>query len=154
MSKARYSQELHDKAIDMVREGMTIPQACNELGLMYNTVYCWCRREGVGIPEAPRGIAAHRRPYKVPERCPQCGALKSHWNGEAKTIDLSLVGRPTCHNVSEWNAYDVFTCSECGKSFEVSEFKFDVHFGVLDIDAPYEYEPRFCPNCGAKVVGE
>ncbi len=58
-----------------------------------------------------------------------------------------------CHNISDFNPVDVFTCSECGSSFKVSQFKVDVD-GVLDDETEFEFVPKHCPWCGAKVIDE
>lgn len=54
--------------------------------------------------------------------------------------------RNTCHNIAEENPVDEFVCSKCG-----------IHLydwiRVRDEDY-YEYEFKYCPNCGAKVVEE
>lgn len=58
----------------------------------------------------------------------------------------------TCKNVSEMHPVDGFTCSECGISLvdyveeRVDEEEYDTTY--------YEYEIKYCPNCGAKVVEE
>lgn len=50
----------------------------------------------------------------------------------------------TCRNITKENPVDDFVCSKCG-----------VHLydwiRVRDEDY-YEYEFKYCPNCGAKVV--
>ena len=50
----------------------------------------------------------------------------------------------TCQNITEKDLVDDFVCSKCG-----------IHLydwvRVCDEDW-YEYEFKYCPNCGAKVV--
>lgn len=152
----RYSKETIGKALDMVQSGETLPSVCKALGLKYNTVYQWCRRNGVEFIEAPKGVTSgSRAPSKMHERCPKCGALKSHWNDRAaqKLDDVSLIGKHGCHNVSGMNPADVFTCSGCGLSFNVSEVREDGD-GVIDIENVFEFVPKHCPNCGRKVFEE
>lgn len=48
-------------------------------------------------------------------------------------------------NVTDINPVDEFICSECGficKELSGYDKEEDVH---------YEYEPKFCPECGAKM---
>lgn len=58
----------------------------------------------------------------------------------------------TCKNISENNPVDEFKCSKCGFMAE------DFHRLVIDEDdgehINYEYEIKYCPNCGAKVEDE
>lgn len=85
-------------------------------------------------------------------RCKSCGCrtwgsfaydkLVAAWNRRAER---------TCRNVSEWNNPDLFDfkCSECGAEVCSDEM------GKSPL-VVYECEehPRYCPNCGAKVVDE
>jgi len=63
------------------------------------------------------------------------------WHAEferiLQAIDATL-GVETCHNKSKWT--NVFNCSACG-------FEYDF------VTNPYQ-GPRYCPNCGRKVVGD
>lgn len=58
----------------------------------------------------------------------------------------------TCKNLSEYNPVDEFICSECGFAM--------VDFCRMEIDEEegdktyHEFEIKYCPNCGAKVVEE
>lgn len=63
-----------------------------------------------------------------------------------QAIEATL-GRGTCHaaNVAEY-AWDDFECSECG--WVTWSFLME-HEGCGTV-----CQPRFCPNCGAKVVYE
>ena len=47
---------------------------------------------------------------------------------------------------------DMFVCSECGFSCEITELRYGDD-GVGEPDA-YEYDCKFCPNCGAKIDAE
>lgn len=58
----------------------------------------------------------------------------------------------TCKNITENHPVDEFICSECG--FMVEEFfekRVDEDDGEVTF---YEFEIKYCPNCGAKVVEE
>lgn len=57
----------------------------------------------------------------------------------------------TCRNVSEWNSPELFDfkCSECGA--EVCSDEMGKSPLVVDED---EEDLRYCPSCGARVVGE
>ena len=65
----------------------------------------------------------------------------------------------TCHNLSEFQDCDCFTCSNCGESYEMRRLEYDIdEYCTLD-DAikALDYDGcccdvRYCPNCGAKVV--
>lgn len=51
-------------------------------------------------------------------------------------------------NETRMNPVDEFICSECGfTSREMSRYD-------AEEDAYYEFEPNFCPNCGADMRGE
>ena len=63
-----------------------------------------------------------------------------------------LRAEKTCRNLSENNPVDEFICSKCG--FMTEEFcrlKIDEDDGE---HYHYEYEIKYCPNCGAKVEEE
>lgn len=57
-----------------------------------------------------------------------------------------------CKNLTRCNPIDEFICSKCGFFIE--------DFCGIEIDEEnedryyYEYEIKYCPNCGAKVVEE
>lgn len=56
----------------------------------------------------------------------------------------------TCNNISEMNGVDGFKCSECGISIvDYVEERFDEEEYETTF---HEYEFKYCPNCGAKVV--
>ena len=55
----------------------------------------------------------------------------------------------TCKNIAEMHPVDGFTCSECGITivdYVEERVDDDCHASY------YEYEFKYCPNCGAKVV--
>ena len=55
----------------------------------------------------------------------------------------------TCKNVMDIHPTDGFTCSECGISLvDFVEERVDDEYHATY----YEYEFKYCPNCGAKVV--
>lgn len=57
---------------------------------------------------------------------------------------------PVVHgkNITEMHPSDEFVCSECG--IDITDFcRYDP-----EEDATYEYEFKYCPNCGAKMDGE
>lgn len=82
--------------------------------------------------------------------CPTCGASKCYqrWQPHAMTDyanDLVDDAR-----LSNMNPSDVFTCQACGFVGCVVEFHKNGG-GFLDLDIPYDCEPRFCPWCGSEV---
>lgn len=65
--------------------------------------------------------------------------------------ELGWLEEETCTNESEYNLVDGFECSNCGIIIEnYNEIE-------IDEDCPEdrcmkEYAPRYCPNCGRKIV--
>lgn len=66
-------------------------------------------------------------------------------------IELGWLEEETCQNLSEYNLVDGFECSNCGIIIE--------NYNEIEIDEDYsedrcmkEYAPRYCPNCGRKIV--
>lgn len=64
---------------------------------------------------------------------------------------LGWLEEETCTNESEYNLVDGFECSNCGIIIE--------NYNEIEIDEDYpedrcmkEYTPRYCPNCGRKIV--
>lgn len=78
-----------------------------------------------------------------------CDSALADTEAEAITAWNTRAER-TCKNVNEWRDENyvlhrdarIFKCSECG-------FKADDFYG--DDEQSF---PNYCPNCGAKVVGE
>ena len=69
---------------------------------------------------------------------------------EDKIEQGTLREQKTCKNISEMHPADGFTCSECG--ITVIDFR-EERVDEEDCTASwYEYEMKYCPNCGAKVV--
>jgi len=62
----------------------------------------------------------------------------------------SVDAEPVRHgqNVTYTHPSDMFICSECGFSCEITELRYDDGMGKPDA---YEYECKFCPECGAKI---
>lgn len=54
-------------------------------------------------------------------------------------------------NVTTMNPVDEFECSECGFVCEIQESIYDDEH---TLDCQREYNPKFCPNCGAKMDKE
>lgn len=71
----------------------------------------------------------------------------------ASELISSGIGKmKTCKNESNNNPVDEFICSECGFMTEdFSEKRIDEDDGDVTY---HEFEFRYCPNCGAKVVEE
>ena len=66
-------------------------------------------------------------------------------------IELGWLEEETCQNLSEYNLVDGFECSNCGIIIE--------NYNEIEIDEDYpedrcmkEYVPKYCPNCGRKIV--
>ena len=65
--------------------------------------------------------------------------------------ELGWLDEKTCTNESEYNLVDGFECSNCGIIIE--------NYNEIEIDEDYpedrcmkEYAPRYCPNCGRKII--
>ena len=68
-----------------------------------------------------------------------------HVSGLTPEQAVSLSPERTCRNITDWHPSDEFICSECGFACVISE-------SVDDLE--YEYEPRYCPDCGARVLSK
>lgn len=85
--------------------------------------------------------------------CDTCPINDSVWERLAELEDKieqgTLKEEKTCTNITEIHPVDEFTCSGCGFSL--------VDFAEQRVDEEYnttyhEYEIKYCPNCGAKVL--
>ena len=65
-------------------------------------------------------------------------------------VDAELVRHGK--NATYTHHSDMFVCSECGFSCEITELRYGDD-GVGEPDA-YEYDCKYCPNCGAKIDAE
>lgn len=64
--------------------------------------------------------------------------------------------KPVRHgrNVSPAHYSDEFTCSACGFSCEITELRYDDEDGFgMGAATEYEYDCKYCPDCGAKTDG-
>lgn len=67
-----------------------------------------------------------------------------------EVINLTKERMKTCKNETENNPVDEFICSECGfMTAGFSEKRIDKDFGDMTY---YEFEIKYCPKCGTKVV--
>lgn len=65
-------------------------------------------------------------------------------------IELGWLEEETCTNESEYDSSDEFKCSNCG--FTLVEHK-ECAIGEDDGEEYYfTYKPKYCPNCGSKIV--
>lgn len=70
----------------------------------------------------------------------------------SELVSAGIGKMKTCKNESNNNPVDEFICSECGFMTEdFSEKRVDMDDGEVTY---HEFEFRYCPNCGAKVVEE
>ena len=88
--------------------------------------------------------------------CGLCPYFESGLNRLAELEDKieqgTLIEQKTCKNINEMHPVDGFTCSECG--ITIVDYVEEV-FDEEEYDTTYhEYEIKYCPNCGAKVVEE
>ena len=69
---------------------------------------------------------------------------------EQKAEIERLTEEKTCENISKANPVDGFTCSKCG--IMITDYV-EERFNEEECDTTFhEYEFKYCPNCGAKVV--
>ena len=68
---------------------------------------------------------------------------------EEPTIDAEPVRHGK--NVTATHPSDMFVCSECGFSCEITEIRYEDGMGEPD---SYEYDCKHCPDCGAKMRGD
>ena len=65
-------------------------------------------------------------------------------------IELGWLEEETCTNESEYDSRDVFKCSNCGFiSVHQTGLKSDEDNRV---EFFYGYRPKYCPNCGSKII--
>lgn len=65
-------------------------------------------------------------------------------------IELGWLEEETCTNESEYDSRDVFKCSNCGFiSVHQTGVKSDEDNRV---EFFYGYRPKYCPNCGSKII--
>lgn len=108
-------------------------------GTMYDGMFI------VGI-ETPQGQATYHYdidPYWDMFECKELDRAPE-WDGhtpDEAIARIATLGPRTCHN-ADIGTEGYFKCSECSASCSV-----DWECSGWDV-------PRFCPNCGAKVVGE
>lgn len=66
----------------------------------------------------------------------------------ARLADLIDRQERTCHNIDK--GYWWFKCSECGVALEEED---DMGYTTMqDEHGKPIYEPRYCPNCGARII--
>lgn len=65
--------------------------------------------------------------------------------------ELGWVKEETCENLSEYNQADQFECSNCG--IVIGQYV-QIEVDEDDPDDEYycEYRPKYCPNCGRKII--
>lgn len=78
------------------------------------------------------------------------------WAAVGRTLDeLEAVdAAPVVHgnNVTPTHPSDMFVCSECGFVCEITKLVYeDEDYPEVGIPNAYEYDCKFCPNCGAKM---
>lgn len=66
--------------------------------------------------------------------------------------ELGWLDEKTCTNKSEYDSTEEFKCSKCG--FTLVEHQ---EYAVGEDDGEeyyFAYKPKYCPNCGRKIVDE
>ena len=108
------------------------------------------------ISDERREVAARLRTDVSEEECIDYAVFRiikdvlwvnGAWGAKAARILADLID-PTCHDtLPDWGPFE---CSECGTQFSV----IPVYIGPDGTSEHDEEKPRFCPNCGARLVGE
>lgn len=94
----------------------------------------------VQISYADRIVGCYHRDEMIRERLCEL---------EDKIEQGTMKEEKTCKNISEMHPVDGFTCRECGITLiDYVEERVDEEYNATH----YEYEIKYCPNCGAKVV--
>lgn len=76
--------------------------------------------------------------------------LLGKYSSEEKALEV--LDEKTCENLSEYNLCDRFECSNCGIVLAgYLEIKVDEDDDTSD-ECTYEYTPKYCPNCGRKII--
>ena len=77
-------------------------------------------------------------------------------NKTANTDKEKVENDNTCTHIGDIAQCDQFICSECGIHLEDWRMLVEVGYddGYTDEMVNYEYEFKFCPNCGRKIVEE
>lgn len=68
----------------------------------------------------------------------------------ARLADLIDPQERTCHNIYDVESYRWFECSECGCGLEV--LNDEGISNIEDREGHFIDRPRYCPNCGARIV--
>jgi len=83
------------------------------------------------------------------ERCPRCGATKTHQRWTLRVVDFSR----DRDFAKDMNPVDGFICPRCNEAFRVSRLESENGL-IIDWQTEFECTPNYCPNCGCKVVSE
>lgn len=83
--------------------------------------------------------------------CQTCGTSECHQKRCKNDIIDNSYDLVDDALLSNMNPVDAFICQQCGFVGCVVEYQQDGD-GYWDLDTPCDCEPRFCPNCGAKVA--
>lgn len=88
-------------------------------------------------------VAAALKEYRAFEKELKLALIKEFVDEFPNDVQEVKHGR----NITEENPVDAFICSECGfETIDISRYD-------REDDICYEYELRYCPNCGAKMDG-
>lgn len=67
------------------------------------------------------------------------------WSCTPEQAVEATLGRGTCHDIGTFKSWGLFTCSNCSVVFPLNAIREAPSVGKV-------LPPRFCPNCGRKVV--
>lgn len=81
--------------------------------------------------------------------CPRCGAVPSHQKRKPRKI--ADFGR--LWPIYDTNPVDGSVCPNCGIGFRVEQLEHDDTY-FADLEECFEFVPKFCPNCGERLVDE
>ena len=103
---------------------------------------------GIGTPDGQATYHYDIDPYWSLFRCAELERAPE-WDGHTPGQAIERIGkladlidRPTCRNLAAKPA-DELVCSACGERVDIAY-----------LDSADDYHARYCPHCGAEVVGE
>lgn len=86
-----------------------------------------------GMANATKSLTANELKMAIIQQCIELGWLEE-----------------TCTNESEYDLKDYFKCSNCGIELgEYRQFEIDEDYGDR---YGHQYRPKYCPNCGRKII--
>lgn len=102
--------------------------------------------------QSPKRAAVRRHSIDSTHNLVNLRKLIYNFNSFNDGTEDEEVDDKVCKNLTENNPVDEFICSKCG--FEIDEFSRREDDPEYGDKAYYEFEFKFCPRCGARVLVE